>query len=59
VIAIARHILEIVYLLINDPGLRFHDLGADYYTGLNPARRSRAPTDRRRPEDRGGSAWLP
>lgn len=40
-IAIARHIVEIAYLLINDPGLRFHDLGADYYAGLNPQRQTR------------------
>lgn len=35
-VALARNILEIAYLLIVDPGLRFHDLGADYYIRLNP-----------------------
>ena len=40
-VAIARTITEIAYLLISDPGLRFHDLGADYYTTLNPARQTR------------------
>ena len=40
-VAIARHIVEIAYLLISDPGLRFHDLGADHYTTLNPARQTR------------------
>jgi transposase len=40
-VAIARNILEIAYLLISDPGLRFHDLGADYYATLNPARQTR------------------
>jgi transposase len=41
-VAIARNILEIAYLLIADPGLRFHDLGADYYTRLNPERQTRS-----------------
>nr|MDT0666552.1 IS110 family transposase [Micromonospora sp. DSM 115978] len=40
-VAVARNILEIAYLLIADPGLRFHDLGADYYTRLNPERQTR------------------
>jgi transposase len=40
-VAIARCILEIAYLLIADPTLRFCDLGADYYTRLNPARQTR------------------
>ena len=40
-VAVARTILEIAYLLIADPGLRFHDLGADYYTRLNPERQTR------------------
>jgi transposase len=40
-VAIARNITEIAYLLISDPSLRFHDLGADYYTTLNPARQTR------------------
>jgi hypothetical protein len=40
-VAIARNILEIAYLLIADPSLRFHDLGADHYTRLNPERQTR------------------
>ncbi len=40
-VAIARNILEIAYLLIADPTMRFHDLGADYYTRLNPERQTR------------------
>jgi transposase len=40
-IAIARNILEIAYLLIRTPGLRFDDLGDDYYDTLNPRRQTR------------------
>lgn len=40
-VAIARCIIEIAYLLIADPTLHFHDLGADHYTHLNPARQTR------------------
>jgi transposase len=40
-VAVARTILQIAYLLINDPTLRFHDLGADYYDRLDPARQTR------------------
>jgi transposase len=39
--AVARSILEIAYLLIADPTLRFHDLGADYYDTLSPERQTR------------------
>ncbi|SEH02351.1 Transposase IS116/IS110/IS902 family protein [Nonomuraea solani] len=34
-VAVGRSILEIAYLLIANPTLRFHDLGADYYDRLN------------------------
>jgi len=40
-IALARAILEIAYLLIADPTLRFNDLGADYYDRLDPTRQTR------------------
>ncbi|MEU0485968.1 IS110 family transposase [Streptosporangium sp. NPDC006013] len=39
-IAIARNILQIAYLLISDPGLRFQDLGADYFDTLGLKRQS-------------------
>lgn len=41
-VAVARTILEIAYQLIADPARRFHDLGADYYTRLNPQRQTRS-----------------
>jgi transposase len=41
VVALARAILEIAYLLIADPTLRFNDLGADYYERLDPSRQTR------------------
>jgi len=41
IVATARAILEIAYLLIADPGLRFHDLGAGYYDRLDPQRQTR------------------
>jgi transposase len=31
-VAVARSILVIAWYLLNDPNLRFHDLGADYHT---------------------------
>jgi len=40
-IAVARGILEIAYLLIADPTLRFHDLGAGYYDTLSPEHQTR------------------
>ena len=40
-VALARAILEIAYLLIADPTLRFNDLGADYYDRLDPTRQTR------------------
>jgi hypothetical protein len=41
IVALARAILEIAYLLIADPTLRFRDLGADYYDRLDPTRQTR------------------
>jgi transposase len=41
-VATARTILEIAYLLIADPTLRFHDLGAQYYDTLDPEKRTRS-----------------
>lgn len=41
IVATARTILEIAYLLISNPGLRFQDLGAGYYDRLEPARQTR------------------
>ena len=32
-VAVARSILVTVWHLLADPSARFHDLGADYYTG--------------------------
>jgi transposase len=40
-VALARTILEIAYLIIADPTLRFSDLGADYYDRLDPNRQTR------------------
>lgn len=40
-VAISRSIVEIAYLLISDPTLRFTDLGADYYDRLQPQRQTR------------------
>jgi transposase len=41
-VAIARSILVIVWHLLADPTARFHDLGADYYTGrIDKARKTR------------------
>ena len=41
IVATARAILEIAYLLISNPNLRFHDLGAGYYDRLDPQRQTR------------------
>ena len=41
-VAIARTILEIAHVLIADPTLHFHDLGADYYDRLDPNRQTRS-----------------
>jgi transposase len=41
IVATARAILEIAYLLINDPDLRYHDLGAGYHDRLDPQRQTR------------------
>jgi transposase len=41
-VAVARSILVIVWHLLADPNLRFHDLGPDYYaTRVNTARKTR------------------
>ncbi|GAA0975800.1 IS110 family transposase [Acrocarpospora macrocephala] len=40
-VAVARSILEIAYLLIADPAIRFRDMGADYYDTLSPERQTR------------------
>ena len=39
IVATARAILEIAYLLISNRNLRFHDLGAGCYDRLDPQRR--------------------
>lgn len=41
IVATARAILEIAYLLISNRDLRFHDLGAGYYDRLDPQRQTR------------------
>lgn len=41
IVATARAILEIAYLLISSPSLRYHDLGAGYYDRLDPQRQTR------------------
>ncbi len=41
IVATARAILEIAYLLIADPAIQFHDLGAGYYDRLDPHRQTR------------------
>jgi hypothetical protein len=40
-VALARAVLEIAYLLIADPTKRYADLGADYYDRLDPNRQTR------------------
>jgi transposase len=40
IVATARAILQIAYLLIADPTARFRDLGADYYDQLDPTRQT-------------------
>lgn len=42
IVATARAILEIAYLLISSPGLRYHDLGPGYYDRLGPQRQTRS-----------------
>ena len=41
IVAVARVICEIAWILICDPGARFEELGPDYYTPRSPARRTR------------------
>ncbi|HEX6681802.1 MAG TPA: IS110 family transposase [Candidatus Limnocylindrales bacterium] len=42
-VAVARSILVIVWNLLSNPGLRYHDLGSDYYTRrIDTARRTRS-----------------
>ena len=38
----SRVICEIACILIADPAARFTDLGADYYSRVNPARQTRS-----------------
>jgi transposase len=41
IVATARAILEIAYLLISNRDIRYHDLGAGYYDRLDPQRQTR------------------
>ncbi|MFL6051912.1 MAG: IS110 family transposase [Actinoallomurus sp.] len=42
IVAIGRSLLVIIWHLLSDPDVRFHDLGADYYTvRIDPERRKR------------------
>ena len=41
IVATARAILEIAYLLISNPDMRFCDLGPGYYDRLDPQRQTR------------------
>jgi len=41
IVAVARVICEIAWILVCDPGARFEELGPDYYTPRSPARRTR------------------
>jgi transposase len=40
IVAVARTICEIAYLIINDPGFRYIELGAGYYARLDPKRQT-------------------
>src|SRR5512142_2312944 len=42
IVAVSRVICEIAWILICDPGARFTDPGADYYSRVNPARQTRS-----------------
>ena len=42
IVAVSRVICEISCILIADPAARFADLGAGYYSSLNPQRQTRA-----------------
>ena len=41
IVAVARVICEIAWILICDPGARFEELGPDYYSPRSPARQTR------------------
>ncbi len=43
IVAVGRSVLTIVWHLLSDPEVTFHDLGADFYdTRINPQRRARS-----------------
>ncbi len=42
IVAVSRVICEIACILIADPAARFTDLGASYYSSLNPQRQTRS-----------------
>ena len=41
IVAVSRVICEIAWILICDPGARYQELGADYYSPRSPARQTR------------------
>src|SRR5258707_7384227 len=41
IVAVSRVICEIAWILICDPGARYHDPGPDYYSPRSPARQTR------------------
>lgn len=41
IVAVSRIICEIAWILICDPGARYHELGPDYYTPRSRARQTR------------------
>jgi transposase len=42
IVAVGRSVLTVIWHLLNDPEVTFHDLGADFYdTRINPERRAR------------------
>ncbi len=41
IVAVSRAICEIAWILICDPGARYHELGPDYYRPRSPARQTR------------------
>ena len=41
IVAVSRLICEIAWMLICDPGARYHELGPDYYRPRSPARQTR------------------
>jgi transposase len=42
IVAVARSLLVVIYHLLKYPEKDFHDLGADYYAKLEPARTQRS-----------------